>query len=86
MTEKEKAKDLIESFTGYEFFDTPLYVHGVLEFLPYSIAKHCALICCEEIIKENQIIDKDFTPDHDTLGRLAERHEYWQAVKKELIK
>lgn len=65
MTPKEKAKELVVKFT-FQRDNHEIY-----------IAKQCALICIDEIIKENERINEGGVfPTPLT--------EWWQEVKKEI--
>ena len=68
MTPKEKAEDLLEKMLG----DNNHYLNKNIE-IDKLIAKQCALICVEEIIK---IFDDTNGADY--------RLEYWQEVKQEI--
>ena len=70
---KEKARKLIAKFET--IYSDDITSSKVL-VITLEHAKHCALICCDEIIK-NISWASDFND---------EKRTYWQAVKKELIK
>ena len=65
---KEIAEELIGKYIEFAKRDTDL------NFM--RNAKKCALICCDEIIKEIPMYT----------GNLNPNWKFWQAVKKELIK
>ena len=68
---KEKATELIEQFCTLDEYDAvndiPIYTHNT---------KQCALICCEEILKEIPMYT----------GNLNPKWKYWQEVKEEITK
>lgn len=71
MTPAEKAKELVQRFIDAEtlkdFKDMDMY-----------LAKQCALICVDEIIKDRQ---------STTIGKTVHpRTEYWNEVKQEIEK
>ena len=65
MTPKEKAEELIKKFMTF----------GAADF----VAKECALICVNELLNENERINKE----SDFPTPLT---EYWQEVKQEIKK
>ena len=65
MTPKEKAKELVEKMLG----DNNHYLNQNIE-IDKLIAKQCALICVEEILKT--FLEDDLTKS------------YWEEVKQEL--
>ncbi len=66
MTSKEKAKDLVQDM----YFEVP-YVHDPTEPQGDYIAKQCALIAVDEILKVIHTNMED---------------KYWQQVKQEIEK
>lgn len=84
MNEKEKAKELIERFMPWsDGVERQEDEDQILEH-KYN-TKKCALICVEEIIDENQEIDKNNVPDLDTIQKLSERLKFWNKVKQEIL-
>ena len=74
MTQKEKSKDLINSF----YYALPnngseTGLNSTTE--RYKEAIQCALICVDEVLKTNHIWYEDSIP-----------YNYWQEVKNELNK
>ena len=70
MTPKEKAKELIDRFTFRK-------VDGTI--VRFDRTKKCALICVDEILKENERINQGGAfPTPLT--------EYWKEIKKEIEK
>ena len=70
MDQEEKAIELVKKYS--------CYFHGIEEDLIKDVvihqdSKQCALIACDEIIKEGK-----------HLG--VHRFEYWSEVKKEIVK
>ena len=81
MTPKEKAIELVGRFTvKVKCKVTPKI--SVPITLRREQAKQCALICVDEILESLPI---DVNND-GTLIVSAEKREYWQEVKEELIK
>jgi len=74
MTPKEKAKDLVRDME----FEIP-YVHDPTEPQGDDIAKQCALIAVDEIIKAIPDASDDNSPYNHEL-------KYWQEVKQEIEK
>ena len=75
---KEKAEELIDS--NYKQLKWGLLSHSH-EFI-LDNAKKCALICCDEIIKQ---LKQDTSPhEPETIDGELIGINYWQAVKKEL--
>lgn len=78
MTPKEKANSLIDAFAKG--------LHpNVSTSLEYSIAKRCAIIAVDEIIKSGP--SSDTLPDVTSIhyDELKEATRYWEEVKKELL-
>ena len=71
---KEKATELTE------YFDNPK------NNCQTDNAIQCALKVVNEIIKENHEIDKEADIPQELVRLLIKRLNFWQAVKKELIK
>lgn len=87
MTPKEKAKELVNKFTKIEGFDYDC------EYIHKTMAKECALIAVDEIIKSEPRNPNDV--DWDDVGATYQyyyeaQHEealnYWQEVKQEIEK
>ncbi|MDP2683448.1 MAG: hypothetical protein Q8P20_00160 [bacterium] len=74
MTPKEKAKELI-----WEYL--PI-LEGWTDESKTKLAKKCALICADEVIKSNP--DSGYYIDTEYI--LDSQIEYWQEVKIELQK
>ena len=70
MTPKEKAEDLLEKMLG----DNNHYLNKNIE-IDKLIAKKCALICVDEIIKVLSLDNVDST---------EKIWNYWQEVKQEI--
>lgn len=68
--EKEKVAMLMDKYL-------------LLGFLSVDQAKQCALVCCDEIIKEynEEICECGYSNDWDMWDS---KKEFWQAVKEEL--
>lgn len=67
MTKKEKAKELVDRFRYRNAFGT------IIEQMSIILAKQCALICVDEIIKSPK-------------GVYMEHFKYWNEVKQEIKK
>jgi len=93
MTPKEKAEDLIEDYSteiGCSDFHIPKFISGVkcadgsdeygkiLDEETFLLAKHCALVCVDEIIN----CDSYFK----TLQDSKEFTKYWYEVQTEINK
>ena len=75
MEAKEKAKELVDK---YEYHSKPME-YGMNFSGDIDHAKQCALICVDEILKENERINQGgYFPTPLT--------EYWQEVKQEINK
>jgi hypothetical protein len=72
MNAKDKASDLVCNFYQIQSNE---YDYGI----NWEMAKHCALISVDEIIKENDMFDR-------TDGYVQQRIDYWLEVKQEIIK
>lgn len=79
MTEKEKAKELVDKFLP-EIKSADRYNYN-LESLNFFISKRCAIIAIDEILKNFGLTcnGKMFYTEYRTI-------EYWQQVKKEIEK
>jgi len=80
MTAKEKAEELVERFLKGTYL-----IHSVNIKTIDQVAKKCALICVEEIIKStptspcnNDIVYKKI--------RRVQAKEFWEQVKQEIEK
>ena len=73
MNEKDKALGLFGAML--------LEMHSLYfsDEILNDLAKHCALISVDEIIKENDMFDR-------TDGYVQQRIDYWLEVKQEIIK
>ena len=70
MTAKDKAKELVEKMLG----DNNHYLNQNIE-IDKLIAKQCALICVDEIIRNE--VNTTMHPNDSIM-------DYWQEVKQEL--
>lgn len=77
MTPKEKVKELIEKFE-IELMDSVL-----MEETQIAIAKQCALICVDEILRELHYHDPHNEAGDCTQG-IRESKNYWQEIKQEI--
>lgn len=78
-TAKEKAEELISKYWGAKV-DTP----DVIEYIvSKELAKRCALIAVNQIIKSNPIRPLEFMLESEALDSAR---EYWQEVKQEIEK
>jgi len=68
MNEKEKARELVESF----------YIPN--ELTKWSVAKQCALIAVDLMLNEY----KDLNDRPEKLNHFVKRPEYWQTVRAEI--
>lgn len=75
MTTKDKAIDLYNKFRNSD---------GTMASNGY--AKKQAIICVDEITRENLVIDQPITDDVETIEILNKRYAFWKEVKEELIK
>lgn len=68
---KEKARELVERFikTESDYFNTD----GYDPYLDKDLAKKCALICVDEVLKAIE-------------GGMPYMEKYWQEVKQEIQK
>ena len=71
MTAKEKATELTEKYICYVAEGNGMQPH-VIKYR----AKQCALICCEEILKEIPMYTGNLNPNWN----------FWQEVKEEITK
>lgn len=81
MRHEVTAKELIEKYKQHEFFGTPLVKDGVIQFLPESIAKQCAIIAVEEIISTYKWADGSPGSTYKNPGKF-----FWMQVLTELKK
>ena len=70
MNEQEKARELVGHFEQIEMLKD-------YEGMNFELAKQCALICVEEIVKNMNWSDMD-------KGDAMNDHDYWQNVKSEI--
>lgn len=78
MTPKEKAEELMAKFMAIK--STKLSDFSVI----YSpVAKLCALIAVDEILKSNPIVPLSYMLESEALDAAI---EYWQEVKQEIEK
>jgi len=73
MSAKEKAEELVLKFLRIDN-NTP-------EWFNTHIAKQCALIAVDEILKSNPIIPLEYMLESEALDAAA---EFWQQVKTEI--
>jgi hypothetical protein len=76
MTPKEKARYLINKFNGLDNEYTSYELEG--GFIDWNIAKQCALITVDVILKD--VGAEDWLADELTKGN------YWEQVRQEIIK
>lgn len=83
MTEKEKAKELLQKF----WYVSTMYKLA-LGSTPKPHAKACALICVDEILREHSYLHKPEYQHFAVNGGCDgyQRQEYWQGVKTEIEK
>ena len=74
MTAKEEAIELLDKFFGREH---PNYQCSHDPYIDRDLAKKCALICVDEILRELEEKEDGYRMD---------RVEYWEQVKKEINK
>lgn len=73
MTPKEKAEILVEKFMPYsDYMECDIFTQRENQF---KNAKECALICVDEIIKNEDECD---------IVWVSENYNEWQEVKKEI--
>lgn len=90
MTPKQKAKELVANF--FKITPQPYSVSEAkgLEFHDWdkdwtsNLAKQCALICVNQILKTSPIKFK-LTPPNQPIQPISDK-EYWQEVKQEIEK
>lgn len=70
MDSKTKAKELVDKY------------YHVFNCIAFEKAKECALICVDEIIKENE----DMGEQHGIVDELVKNIKYWEECKKEIQK
>lgn len=80
MTQKEKAKELIDKFKPYVY---PYSGSGMLTNTEdpgtiLSMAKRCALIAVNEFLATSILVDREFNFE------INDCIEYWQGVKFEI--
>jgi hypothetical protein len=78
MIPKEKAEELMAKFMAIK--STKLSYFSVI-YLP--VAKLCALIAVDEILKSNPIVPLSYMLESEALDAAI---EYWQEVKQEIEK
>jgi hypothetical protein len=74
---KEKALELISIYVGVHL-SSP-FLHHLVDGIRIGLAKQCALIAIDEIIKT-------YTNKDNSYWLLEEEVNYWQEVKQEIIK
>ena len=83
MTAKEKAKELLNKFLSIDGADDCGNSYSY-------VAKQCALICVDEILKANEKISlkdlRETMQTNDILCQLTDNAMYWQEVKEEINK
>lgn len=84
MNEKEKAKELVEKFKKFshaEIIDTGNFDSYEINIeTELKNAKHCAIICVDEILKNNISMQKYLIGG----GVTMENTNYWEQVKTEI--
>lgn len=85
MTPKEKAEELINSFKHYAYYPKTNDDDVFVEKLNQN-AKHCALICVDEIIKSDPINPRKNSPFEVTHQMVKEAVNYWKEVANEIAK
>jgi hypothetical protein len=87
MTQKEKAKELVDSFkfeTKQSEIINDIILGDISVIFQHHKAKQCALIAVDEILKINAIKDifvyEHYKNDYQSL------YKYWQEVKQEIEK
>jgi len=88
MTPKEKAEELVERFLPYsDYNECDVFTERENQF---KNAKHCALICVDEILEANEKISlkdlRETMQTNDILCQLTDNAMYWQEVKQEINK
>ena len=89
MKPNEKAKELVDKFKEHcesDWFSARYSEYKSVEEVILLEAKQCALICVEEIIKENLLLVEDKMIEFVSLCKLVERNNYWKKVKQEIEK
>jgi hypothetical protein len=79
MTPKEKAKRLVENYCHKISLFSSLEIHYI------ELAKQCALIAVDEVIKSIPCIPSPI-PCEDINDCTIQAREFWQEVKKEIEK
>jgi hypothetical protein len=77
MTPKEKAKELVDRFTKLPEEGSLMW------YVSFEIAKKCALIAVDEILKVTAPIIDRFEPYYQELTSEMTQ-EYWQEVEQEI--
>lgn len=77
MTPKEKAKELLDAMWVYSLPNA----NG-----SWNNAKQCALICVEEILKEQPDLVHGYTSEGQFMVVDNIRKQYWKLVKTEIEK
>ena len=76
--QQKKADELVERFRNFEYEDSE---DTVIHKNPYKAAIQCAIICVEEILKENPIVPLEYMLEGELVDKSS---EYWQSVLNEL--
>ena len=82
MSDKEKAKELVEKFRDSDRYDYLHNPNGITD----EQAKQCALICVDEIIQEHKEVHNATVGENFTHKMSAKLVLYWQQVKQEIEK
>jgi len=84
MTEKQKAKELVERYTFVKFSKGKTLLSMALT---KENAKQCALICVDEILEIGVFWNSsEMVKDYPKNYELTSTYEYWEQVKQEIEK
>jgi hypothetical protein len=89
MTPKEKAKELVSLFIKFSLPDDEDGKWESWQLKRRKNAKQCALICCEEIIKEPRMFDSEqvkYSDGYYARSYYEVPNKFWQQVKHEIEK
>ena len=83
MNEKQKAKELIEKFYEKIYWSTV-----AKPIVKKEVAKQCAIICVDEILKVDPLSPSPMTWETTTVETYKDweqkAYDYWQRVKTEI--
>ena len=86
MKEEEKAKELVDKFKQYSYYDAhDLTTRRAREESNIESAKECALIAVDEILKVRPIIPSPM-PSESITDCCIQANDFWQQVKTEIEK